>query len=280
MPVRIVTDSTCDLPAATARSLGVTVVPLNVFFGEQRFRDGVDIDARSFYDRLVVSSDLPRTSQPSAEAFKQAYHSLSFETTEIVSLHISSRLSGTLNSASVARDQLQKDGLHIELMDSYTASLGLGLVVREAARAAGEGASLQDVIAVARHAMDRVNVYVLVDTLEYLKRGGRIGRASSLLGSVLSIKPIIGIVGGEVVPFDRVRTRSKAIERLYELATDDGAARALYVASTGNEAEAAAFASRLRPVLSHTDVHTADIGPTVGVYTGPNALGVAILHGD
>ena len=280
MPVRIVTDSTCDLPPETARALGVSVVPLNVFFGEERLRDGLDIDAPSFYRRLVVSRDLPRTSQPPAEAFKQVYQSLSFETADIVSLHLSSRLSGTLNSASVARDQVQKDGLHIELIDSYTASLGLGLVVREAARAAAGGANLQDVIAVARHAMDRVNVYVLVDTLEYLQRGGRIGRASSLLGSVLSIKPIIGIQGGEVVPFDRVRTRSKAIERLYELATDDGAARAIYVASTDNQPEATAFAARLRPVLSHTDIQTADIGPTVGVYTGPNALGVAILHGD
>jgi len=280
MPVRIVTDSTCDLPPETIRALGLAVVPLNVFFGEERLRDGLDIDAHSFYPRLVASHELPRTSQPSAEAFKEVYKSLSFETDEIVSIHISSRLSGTLNSASVASDQVKKDGLRIELIDSYNVSLGLGLIVREAATAAARGASLQEVVTVVRRSMDRVSVFLLVDTLEYLHRGGRIGRASSMLGSVLNIKPIIGVENGEVVPFERVRTRSKAVERLYQLATRDGAARSLIAASTGSDHEAHAFAARLKPVLTHTDVQTAVIGPTVGVYTGPNALGVAILHGD
>lgn len=280
MPVRVVTDSTSDLPHDIVERYGITVVPLTVFFGEEALLDGVDIDPNSFYERLVSSSDLPRTSQPSAEMFRQVYERLGEETNEIVSIHLSSKLSGTLNSASVARDQVAHGGLHIELIDSYTVSLGLGLVVREAAAAAHAGASLEEVVAVARRAMDRVAVVVVVDTLEYLRRGGRIGRASSFLGSVLSIKPIVSVEDGEVVPVERVRTRRRAEERIFELATADGRARALFAACTGNPEEAEAFAGRLRAVLPHTDVRPAMIGPTVGVYLGGNALGVAILHGD
>ncbi len=280
MPVRVVTDSTSDLPHDIVEQYGITVVPLTVFFGEEALLDGVDIDPNSFYERLVSSSGLPRTSQPSAGMFRQVYERLGQETNEIVSIHLSSKLSGTLNSASFARDQVAHGGLHIELIDSYTVSLGLGLVVREAAAAAHAGASLEEVVAVARRAMDRVAVLVVVDTLEYLRRGGRIGRASSFLGSVLSIKPIVSIEDGEVVPVERVRTRRRAEERIFELATADGRAKALFAACTGNPEEAEAFAGRLRAVLPHTDVRPAMIGPTVGVYLGGNALGVAILHGD
>ncbi|NUQ56762.1 MAG: DegV family EDD domain-containing protein, partial [Dehalococcoidia bacterium] len=199
MAVQIVTDSTCDLPREIVEEYGITVVPLTVFFGEEALLDGVEIGADAFYERLGTSHDLPRTSQPSAERFRQVYEGLAGETSEIVSIHLSSKLSGTLNSASVARDQVAHGGLHIELIDSYTVSLGLGLVVLEAAAAARTGASLENVVAAARRAMDRVMVYVAVDTLDYLRRGGRIGRASSFLGSVLSIKPIVGIEDGEVV---------------------------------------------------------------------------------
>lgn len=126
--------------------------------------------------------------------------------------------------------------------------------------------------------MDRTEVYVMVDTLEYLQRGGRIGRASSLLGSVLSIKPLLHVQGGEIEAHDRVRTRTKAIERLYELVTSKPRTRMMFVASSGNDAEAEAFVERLRPMLPHTDIGRAQIGPIVGVYSGPNALGVAMLE--
>lgn len=280
MAVRVVTDSTADLPREIAVQYGITVVPLTVFFGDEALLDGVDIDAAGFYERLASSSTLPRTSQPSTEMFRQVYEKLGKETKEIVSIHLSSKLSGTLNSASVARDQVAHGGLHIELIDSYTVSLGLGLVVREAAIAAAAGATLEEVVSVARRAMDRVSVAIVVDTLEYLRRGGRIGRASSFLGSVLSIKPVISVSDGEVVPVERVRTRKKAVERIFEIATADGRAKAVFVASSGDPAETAEFAERLRAVLPHTEIRTAMLGPTVGVYTGENALGVAILRGD
>jgi DegV family protein with EDD domain len=248
-----------------------------VFFGEEALLDGVDIDAPAFYERLRSSHVLPRTSQPSVELFRTAYEELGTETEEIVSIHISSRLSGTLNAASVAREDVSHT-LRIELIDSYNVSLGLAHIVLEAADVAVNGGKLEDVVAAARRAMDRTKVVVVVDTLEYLHRGGRIGRARSLLGSVLSIKPLLQVHDGEVAPFERVRTRARAIERLHELATGEARARRMFIGMTGDDPAADSLVERLRPALPHTDIAKAFLGPIVGVYTGPNALGIASIE--
>jgi DegV family protein with EDD domain len=277
MTVRIVTDSTCDLPPDLVAAHGITVVPLSVIFGEDAFEDGVTITPAEFYQRLRTSSVLPRTSQPPVERFQQAYRTAGADGADIVSIHISSKLSGTLNSASVARETLKHD-LHIDLIDSYNVSVGLGLIVLEAARAAAQGASLPEVVAVARRAMDRVTVLVAVDTLEYLQRGGRIGRARSLIGSILSIKPILTVDQGEVAPFERVRTRARACARILELAAAMPRAKELFIAHGDLPAEAAAAVDQLRPRLPHTALHTAYLGPVVGTYTGPAAFGVAALE--
>lgn len=277
MAVRIVTDSTCDLPAALIEAHNIRVVPLTVFFGDEALLDGVEITAEEFYERLPGSSVMPRTSQPSAELFRETYEELAANGDEIVSIHLSSRLSGTLNAASVAREELAGQA-HIDLVDSYNVSLGLGLIVLEAAREAQRGGSLAEVVAVTRRAMDRVTVHVCVDTLEYLQRGGRIGRARSFLGSVLSIKPILHVEDGEVAPFERVRTRNKAIERMFQLGSGMARSKELFVASGGDDVEARALIERLRPFLPHTDILLGQIGPIVGVYTGPGALGIASLE--
>ena len=163
-------------------------------------------------------------------------------------------------------------------IDSYNVSLGLGLIVLEAARAAQAGATLAEVVATTRRVMDRVSVHVCVDTLEYLKKGGRIGRASSFLGSVLSIKPILRVEDGEVAPFERVRTRTKATERLFEIAASMGRAKEMFVATSGDDTPARELIERLRPILTHTDLIVGQLGPVVGVYTGPGALGIAALE--
>lgn len=277
MAVRIVTDSTCDLPLGDVDRYGITVVPLTVFFGEEAFLDGVEISGSDFYARMVASKTLPRTSQPSVELFQDAYHSLAGDGVEIVSIHVSSKLSGTLNAASIAREVVKHD-VHVDLIDSYNVSLGLGLIVLEAARAAQSGATLAEVVATARRAMDRVSVHVAVDTLEYLQKGGRIGRARSLLGSVLSIKPIVCVDDGEVAPFERVRTRAKAIERMFELASGMPRAKEMFIGCGGDDTEGRALLERLRPLLPHTELKVGHLGPVVGVYTGPNALGIAALE--
>ncbi len=277
MTVKIVTDSTCDLPRELVEQLEITVVPLTVFFGDEALLDGVDIDSKAFYDRLQTSAILPRTSQPSVDLFQVAYEELGRETNEVVSIHLSSKLSGTLNAASVAREVVAHS-VHVDLIDSYSVGLGLGLIVLEAATAAKAGASLAEVVAVARRAMDRVSVHVAVDTLEFLQRGGRIGRARSLLGSVLSIKPILKVEDGEVAPFERVRTRSKAVERIFQIASNMPRAKAMFIAASGDTTTAEELIERLRPLLPHTDIRLGQLGPAVGVYTGPNALGVAALE--
>lgn len=278
MPVHVVTDSTCDLPPDLAREHGIIVVPLTVSFGDESFLDGVDIDADEFYRRLTAFDDLPRTSQPSVERFREVYQSFG-PGAEIVSVHLSARLSGTLNSATIAREQLDGDA-KIELLDSRTVSLGLGAVAVEAATVAREGGTLEDVAAAARRTMERVQVIALVDTLEYLRRGGRIGRARSMLGSLLSIKPIVHVEDGEVAPLERVRTRGRAVERLYQLATADPNAKRVFVGSGGNREEAEAFLHRLRAALPKTELLLGQVGPVVGVHAGPNVLGVAIERGD
>ncbi len=274
MAVRVVTDSTCDLPAALVAEHGITVVPLTVVFGDEALLDGVEIDANAFYERLRVFPGVPRTSQPSVDRFATAYRALAGEGAEIVSIHLSSRLSGTLNSASIARDQLAHEA-HIELIDSYQVSMGLGSIVMDAAIAAGAGGTLAEVADAARRAMDRTRVVACLDTLEYLRRGGRIGRATSMLGSLLSIKPLIQVENGEIAPFDRVRTRSKALDRLFAVATEDRNVRRMFVGCGGNDDEARAFMERLRPMLPHTEFHLGQVGPAVGVHGGPNILGVA-----
>jgi len=277
MTVRIVTDSTCDLPRDLVTAYNIVVVPLTVFFGEEAFLDGVEISGDEFYERMRSSNVLPRTSQPSVEQFREAYEKLAEETDEIVSIHLSTRLSGTLNAASVAREELAGVA-HIDLIDSYTVSLGLGLVVLEAAAVAANGGKLEEVVAATRRAMDRVSVRVVVDTLEYLQKGGRIGRARSLLGSVLSIKPLLHVEDGEVAPIERVRTRTKAFERMAEIASQQARAKMMFVACGGNDAEAERFIEYVRPNLPHTDLGLARLGPVVGVYTGPNALGFAWIN--
>lgn len=277
MAVRIVTDSTCDLPPALVAAYGITVVPLTVFFGDDAFLDSVEITTSEFYERMATAKVLPRTSQPSVELFREAYERCGADGNEIVSIHLSSKMSGTLNAASVAREAVAPE-IHVDLIDSYNVSLGLGLIVLEAARSAQSGASLAEVVATARRVMDRVSVHVMVDTLEYLQRGGRIGRAQSFLGSVLSFKPILRVEDGEVSPFERVRTRSKAVERMFEIAASMARSKEMFVAYSGNDTDARALIERLRPRLPHTDLYLGELGPVVGVHTGPSALGIASLE--
>ncbi|MSQ41071.1 MAG: DegV family protein, partial [Dehalococcoidia bacterium] len=190
MAVHIVTDSTADLPREVVQRLGITVVPLNLHFSTQVYRDGVDIQAEEFYRRLVTANPLPTTSQPAVGAFVECYQALADTGEPVVSIHVASKLSGTYNSAFQAREQVGTS-MFIEVVDSQTASMGLGLIVLAAAEAAAAGASLEEVLHATREAVARTRVLFMVDTLEYLQRGGRIGKAQAFLGSVLNIKPIL-----------------------------------------------------------------------------------------
>jgi DegV family protein with EDD domain len=276
MTVRVVTDSTSDISQADAERLGITVVPLNIHFGTEQLRDGVDIKPPEFFRRLTESKTLPKTSQPSAGAFLEVYQRLARETDAILSVHLSGKLSGTLNSARAARDALGGRA-RVDVLDSETVSWPLGAAARAAQEAALAGRSLEECAAAARDCVARTHLVFVLDTLEYLQKGGRIGRARAWLGQVLNIKPVLTVRDGEVAPLERVRSRTRAEERLFELivAHKDRAER-LAVCHSSSDEEAERWAERLRTTIPGVPVETGWLGPVVGVYAGPNVLGMAV----
>ena len=274
MTVKVITDSTADLPPALAEELGITVVPLNVHFGTEVYRDGVEITADEFYRRLVTASRLPTTSQPTPGDFLSAYDEMGQTTDEIISVHISAKLSGTMNSATQALEEYAGSS-RIEIVDSMQGSMGLGVVAIAAAEAASRGGSLDDVVAETRAALPNVGFIGLVDTLEYLEKGGRIGKAQAFVGSLLRIKPLLTIRDGEAHPLERARTRAKGVDRICELVQTEMPLKDLAVVYTTTPDEARALAQRLQSFLPQGEVILSQVGPVVGTYLGPGVLGVA-----
>ena len=274
MAVKIVTDSSADVPAQLVQKLGITVVPLYLRFGEEVYRDRVDISEDEFYERLQHDPVHPSTTQPTPQDFINVYQELSKEADGIVSIHISSKLSGTCNSALQARDMIEK-GCPIEVVDSQSVSMGVGLISIAAATAAEAGKGLQEVLAEARQAIPNIYLLGLLDTLEYLYRGGRIGKATQLLGSILNLKPLLKLQEGEVVPAGRARTRSKGMDRLFDFAKNAANIEDLSVVYNTTPDEAQSLAERIGSVFAKEKIRIATIGPMLGVHFGPGALVVA-----
>ena len=278
MTVRIVTDSTCDIPADVARDLGIAVVPQYVEFGGQLYRDNVDITADQFYSRLAAGPALPRTSPASPGEFKEVFDAAGEDADGIVCIHISSKLSSATQAAVASAVTATTAPCPLEVIDSYQGSMGLGLTVMAAAEAANRGEGLGEVAAAARDAASRVRLFVLFETLEYLYRGGRIGKAQSLMASLLSIKPMATIEEGEVHPMGKVRTFRKGLLALEKAVRDCAPLASLSVMHSTTPDAAADFCGRIRHLLPDgADPHIARFGPVVGTYAGPGALGVALL---
>ena len=278
MTVRVVTDSTADLPRQVAEELGIAVVPLHIHFGEETFQDGVSISTEGFYNLLTTGDILPKTSAPSSGMFIETYEQLAQETDEIVSIHISTKLSATHASAMVAREGVETP-CRIEVVDSLSASIGLGLQVVRAAEMARAGASLDDIVEDACSTVQRTQLFGVVDTLEYLHKGGRIGRAATYLGSVLNVKPIIGVREGIVHPIERVRGRERALDRICEMVAGFHSIASLAVAHTTTEDEMEQLASRLSQFYPGDDILRTRCGATLGTYLGPGTLCVALIEG-
>ena len=274
-PVKVVTDSTSDLPREIAASLGVAVVPLTVTFGDRVYRDGVDLDAARFLAELGASTVLPKTSQPPVAAFEEAFHSALEDGNDVVCVTIGSGLSGTYNAARLAAEAV--DGERIRVMESATVSMRTGLAVIEGAAAAQGGADAAAVSAAVESALTRSNLFAVLESLEYLHRGGRIGRASHMVGSLLSIKPILTVRDNEVVPVERVRTWRKALERIAQIARDQGRLARLVVLHVGNPGDAAVLASQLAELVPESTPIVGEIGPVVATYAGPGAVGIVTL---
>ena len=280
MAVKLVTDSTCDLPREVAERWDITVLPCYVHFGDDVYKDGVDLVHDEFFRMLVSSPRLPTTAQPSVNDFLQVYRALTGEGHDVVSVHLSAKLSGTLNSATQAKEALeseQPDGPRIEIIDSRLTSTGLGLIALEAAQTASSGETWEQVVGQVQGSLAHTNCYFLLDTLGYLQKGGRIGKASAFLGSLLSIKPLLMIKDGEAHPVERLRTRRRGVERLVESARELAPARHLAIVHSTTPGEAEALREPLSDLVPEGEVLMARFGPSIGTYLGPGALGVSVM---
>ena len=278
MAVTVVTDSASDIPADIAQRLGVTVVPLNVHFGARAFKDNVTITPDEFYSMLADSPELPTTSLVSPGEFKETYDRLGENADGIVSIHISSRISGTYNSA-LEGAKMTSAACPIEVIDSFQGSMGLGLVVIKASEAANQGAGQEEVAAVARDAAGMAQCFSLLDTLEYLVKGGRIGKTQGLLGSILSIKPMVILRDGMPSPLGKARTFSRALAKMKQTARDFAPVESLAVMYSTTPEAAKEIAEDLRDLLPEgTDPYVTRFGPVLGVYTGPGAIGIALIQ--
>ena len=277
MTVRVVTDSTSDLPPDVVQELGIVVVPLHIHFGEETYEDGVTISKDEFYRRLITGEILPKTSAPASGAFTDAYEALATETDEIISIHISNKLSATYQSALLGKEDVKAD-CRIEVIDTWQASIGLGVLVIRAAEMAKQGASLDDITQDIRSAADRTQFFGVLDTLEYLHKGGRIGMAATLLGSILSVKPIVGLRNGLAHPIERVRGRAKALDRFCEMVASYGAVSSVALAYTTDREEMERLVTRLSQFFPGDRILCSQCGATLGTYLGPNTVCVGLIQ--
>ena len=280
MTVKIVTDSSVDLPAQLAEELGITVVPLYVRFGNEVYRDQIDISADEFYQRLQHDPVHPSTTQPTPQDFANAYEKVAPKADGIVSVHISAKLSGTCNSALQGKKMIEEVGpvCPLEVIDSHTLTMGLGMICIAAAKVANAGGSVEKVMEEVRQMIPRIHLLFILDTLKYLALGGRIGKAKALLGSVLNVKPILAIKDGEVVPAGQVRSRSKGVDRLFDFVQSATNIQDLAIIYNTTPDEAQTLAERIAPIFAKEKIMITRLGPLLGVHAGPGAVAIAFAE--
>ncbi len=284
MTLRIVTDSSADLPENLVQKHQITVIPCYVVVDDQTFKDGVDIQADEFYRRLQAKGRTPTTAQPTVADFQEVYRDLVEQGDQVISIHVSGKLSGTMNSAQQAKASLNtgqtsgEDGPAVEIIDSQLASIPLGLAVLDAAVMAAESDDYLEIAVKVRQGLTSHHGLFALDTLEYLQKGGRIGKARAFMGSILSVKPILRLYDGEAHPVERPRNREKAMRRLVELAHDLAPVRRLAVIYSTDPDRMAALKQDLTDLLPADQIIEARFGSTLGTYIGPDALGVAVTQ--
>jgi fatty acid kinase fatty acid binding subunit len=280
--VAVVSDTTGYLPGDLAEANQIHLVSLYVVFGGERTVREADIaDYGAFFEELRGTEQLPTTSQPSVGDFIEVYEPLLERGDDVVSVHISGGISGTVGSATQAKEQLERDGRggeRVRILDSASSAGGLGLMALAAAHEAAKGSSLDDVAAAATGARESLKMWFAIDTLEFLKRSGRIGAASAWLGSTLRIKPILTLES-EMTPVERVRTSKRAFERMVDYAKQrqESGMNAWVVQHIQAPDQAAALADRCREIFGREPVFTSEIGPVLGAHTGPGLLGVGSI---
>lgn len=280
--VAIVTDSTAYLPPDLVETYHLTITPQILIWGEETFQDGVDIQPAEFYERLKHAKIMPTTSQVPVVTMQNAFEKLLEAGYDVLGIFISSKFSGTIQSAMQAKEALAKAADRIAIVDSLSTSMGMGFQVLMAARAAQAGESLQECQRIAEEARQRTGVFFVVDTLEFLHRGGRIGGAQALLGSALNIKPVLTIVNGRIETADKVRTKGKAVSRMIELAVENASGKTpvrLSALHANAETEAQQILQEASARLNPIETFLATVSPVIGTHTGPGTVGLAFLAG-
>ena len=275
MSIQIVTDSTCDLPASVVAEYGITVIPAYINVGDQSYLDGVELSREEFYRRLPDWEYSPTTAVPGPEVFRQAYERLAGEgATEVLSIHISISLSATLNSAHLAAKETSR--VLVTVLDSRQLSLGTGFLVESAAKAAAEGCSMDEIISLLEEQISRTHVFAALDTLEFLRRSGRMNRVVAGLGSALEIKPLLKMYDGNPTS-ERVRTRGRAIERLMGLLSDLAPLERAALVHTRAPDRAEDLRQGVQHLLPKGEIPSVDITPIIGAHIGPGAVGFACV---
>ncbi len=281
--IAVVTDSTAYIPAELTKGYPFHTIPLQVIWGEETFRDGIDIQPLEFYTRLKTAKVMPSTSQPPPAAFEQVYKTLLDQDYHVISIHISAKLSGTLDSAYQARDQFGSD--RITILDSKATSMALGFPVLMVLRAIQDGASVAEAVALAEKAIENTGVLFVVSTLEFLHRGGRIGGAQAFLGTALGLKPILELRDGRIEAIEKVRTMSKATDRMLEIMVQRiGNRRPVRLATLHANApdEAEVLLRKARQRFDPADIKesiSTTVSPVIGTHSGPGTVGLCYLAG-
>jgi DegV family protein with EDD domain len=279
MTVRIVTDSLCDLSSEhNIDTLGITVVPLTVLFGHETFLDRVTITTDEFYRRLVEGKIWPASTQPSPQDFANAYDKAAENTDEILTVTLSSGLSGTYQSAKAGIELKKNKKCRVEVIDSQTVAMGMGLVVLSAAKEAQNGAKLDKLVDFTKKALTRSHFIAYFDTLKYLAKGGRIGKAAGLVGSMLSVKPLLSTKGGEMSPVTRLRSRAAGMEYLYNFITSFKKIEMVGIEHTTDKESADALVNRFAAAFPKVPIIRSTVSPVLGVHGGPNAMAVTVLE--
>jgi len=274
--IKIVTDSTAYLPEEVVQRYGIQVIPLNVLFGERTYKEGLDLSYEQFYQMLAQAKNLPTTSQPAVGEFYELYSKLVQDGSEVISIHISSKLSGTIDSALMACKELPEAS--ISVVDSLSTAVGLELMVIAAAEAVAAGQSRAEVVAMLEQMVRETRLFFVVDTLEYLQKGGRIGGAAALVGTLLNVKPILHLKDGRIEPLSKVRTKRKAVKELLGLMVEEMGSEEPVRIAVGHAValkEGQSLLEKAQSRLNCTVSYLAQIGPVIGTHTGPGALGLA-----
>ncbi|MFB5660605.1 DegV family protein [Alteribacillus sp. HJP-4] len=284
--VKIVTDSTADIPVELTKALDITVIPLKVSMGSDTYQDGVSLTPDEFYNKLETLDDLPTTSQPSPYEFETVYERIARKSdgkpADILSIHISSRMSGTVQSAEVAAASIGEN-INVKVIDSKRASYAIGVIVVEIAKMARDGAGLAQCEARLEQLLEETNVYFLVDTLQYLQKNGRIGKASALIGSLLKMKPVLSLnKDGEVYPYQKARGKKKAMQAISEALQKEYKERPVHIGvshARAPEAGEELLKSAKETLNVKSDVLT-KIGAVIGSHTGPGTIAVAVMPAE